>query len=60
LGRVQVGLYRIFFYFEVFVHESIPPHPPALPTLLQYDRAGGGRTAGPENSHKTRRVQVVS
>jgi len=37
--RLQVGLYKIFFYFEAVVHESTilsSPRPSALPTVVQY------------------------
>ena len=36
---MSFGLYKIFFYFEAFSHETTilsPPRQPALPTLVQY------------------------
>jgi len=39
LSDRRLGLYKICFYFEALVHESIIlslPPPPALPTRLQY------------------------
>jgi len=38
-GDPQLGLYKIFVYFEAAVHDPTilsPPPPPALPTLVQY------------------------
>ena len=38
-GLHGLGVYKILFYFEAYVHELIillAPRPPALPTLLHY------------------------
>jgi len=45
----QVGLYKILFHFEAFVHESILRVflPPALPALLQYDHTSMAQCTTP-------------